>query len=67
VLKEALMSATDKVKNEAQNLMGKGKEAVGKATDNEDLRAEGAADQVEADARKAGERVKDTVKDITND
>ena len=61
------MSATDKVKNEAQNLMGKGKEAVGKATDNEDLRAEGAADQVEADARKAGERVKDTVKDITND
>jgi len=61
------MSASDKIKNEAQNLVGKGKEAVGKATDNEDLRAEGTADQAEAEARKAGEQVKDTVKDITND
>jgi uncharacterized protein YjbJ (UPF0337 family) len=56
------MSAADKTKNAAQDVTGKAKEAAGKVTDNEELHAEGKADQTKADAKKAGENVKDVVK-----
>jgi uncharacterized protein YjbJ (UPF0337 family) len=56
------MSAADKVKNAAQDLTGKAKEAAGKVTDNEELQAEGKADQIKADAKKAGENIKDVFK-----
>jgi uncharacterized protein YjbJ (UPF0337 family) len=56
------MSATDKIKNAAQDLTGKAKEAAGKVTDNEELQAEGEADQNKADAKKAGENIKDVFK-----
>lgn len=56
------MGFDDKVKNTAQDLGGKAKEAAGKVTDNEKLEAEGKADQVEADLKKAGENVKDAFK-----
>ena len=48
------MSAIDKVKNAAQDLIGRAKEAAGKVTDNEALQAKGEADQNRADAKKAG-------------
>jgi uncharacterized protein YjbJ (UPF0337 family) len=57
------MSATDKIKNAVQDLTGKSKEATGKVTDNDDLQAEGKADQTKADAKKAGENIKDVFKD----
>ncbi|SMQ71953.1 CsbD family protein [Agreia sp. VKM Ac-1783] len=56
------MGLDDKVKNAATDVAGKVKEATGKVTDNERLEAEGKADQVGADARKAGENVKDAFK-----
>lgn len=56
------MGLDDKIKNAAQDLTGKAKEAIGNATDNDKLVAEGKADQVKADAKKAGENVKDTFK-----
>ncbi|MET0780181.1 MAG: CsbD family protein [Microbacterium sp.] len=56
------MGIDDKIKNAAQDLTGKGKEAVGKATDNERLEAEGEADQAEAKVKKVGEDVKDVFK-----
>ena len=56
------MSAADKIKNAAQDLAGKAKEAAGKVTGNEKLRAEGKTDQTKADAKKAGENVKDVFK-----
>jgi len=56
------MSASDKIQNAAQDLIGKGKEAVGNATDNDKLAAEGKADQVKAAAKKGVEDVKDTLK-----
>jgi uncharacterized protein YjbJ (UPF0337 family) len=55
------MSAEDKIKNAAEDLIGKGKEAVGKATDNDKLVAEGKADQAKASVKKAGENVKDAI------
>ncbi|MGV8973467.1 MAG: CsbD family protein [Rhodoglobus sp.] len=57
------MSATDKIKNAAEDLAGHAKEAAGNATGKEDLEAEGRADQAKADLKKAGENVKDAFKD----
>jgi uncharacterized protein YjbJ (UPF0337 family) len=59
ITKEFIMGADDKIQNAAQDLAGKAKEGVGKATDNERLEAEGKVDQSEADLKKAGENVKD--------
>ncbi len=54
------MGLTDKIKNEAENAKGKAKEAVGDATDNERLEAEGQGDQTSADLKQTGEKIKDT-------
>ncbi len=56
------MGLDDKIKNAAQDLAGKAKEAVGNATDNDKLAAEGKADQAKASVKKAGEDVKDAFK-----
>ncbi|MGL5912207.1 MAG: CsbD family protein [Phycicoccus sp.] len=56
------MSAADKIKNAAEDLKGKAKEAAGKTTDNERLEAEGRTDQTAADVKKAGENAKDAFK-----
>ena len=56
------MGLDDKIKNAAEDLGGKVKEGVGKATHNEKLEAEGKADQSKADVKQAGEKVKDAFK-----
>lgn len=56
------MGLGDKISNAAEDMGGKAKEAAGKATDNDRLKAEGQADQVKADAKKVGEDVKDEFK-----
>lgn len=56
------MGLDDKIKNAAQDVSGKAKEATGKVTGNEKLEAEGKVDQTKADAKKAGENVKDAFK-----
>jgi uncharacterized protein YjbJ (UPF0337 family) len=53
------MGLGDKIKNTAQETAGKVKEAVGDATDNRDLEAEGQRDQAGANLKQAGEHVKD--------
>ena len=45
-----------------EHLVGKGKEATGKATDDEQLEAEGKVDQTKSDLKQAGEKVKDAFK-----
>jgi uncharacterized protein YjbJ (UPF0337 family) len=52
----------DKIKNAADDAKGKIKEMTGDATDNEDLEAEGKADQSVADLKQAGEKAKDAFK-----
>ena len=59
------MGITDKVKNEAEKLIGRGKEALGDVKDDPELQAEGRADQTEAEAKNAGEHVKDAASDAT--
>ena len=56
------MSAVDKIKNAAEDVVGKAKEAVGQATDNKDLEAEGHKDQTKSSLKNAGENVKDAFK-----
>lgn len=55
------MSATDKIKNKAQEAAGKAKEKVGEVTGNDELRREGQADQAESGVKQTGEKVKDGV------
>jgi uncharacterized protein YjbJ (UPF0337 family) len=56
------MGDDDKVRNTAEQLKGKAKEAAGKLTDDERLEAEGRGDQASADVKQAGENLKDAVK-----
>ncbi|WP_166987300.1 CsbD family protein [Canibacter zhoujuaniae] len=56
------MGLDDKIKNAAENVGGKIKEAVGKVTDNEQLEAEGQVDQGSAKVKQKVEDVKDVFK-----
>jgi uncharacterized protein YjbJ (UPF0337 family) len=56
------MGLDDKIKNAAEDISGKAKEAFGKASGNERLEAEGDADQTKANVKQAGENVKDAFK-----
>ncbi|WP_211877018.1 CsbD family protein [Pseudarthrobacter albicanus] len=56
------MGLDDKIKNTAENIGGKGKEAAGAATGDESLKAEGKGDQAKSDLKQAGEKVKDAFK-----
>jgi uncharacterized protein YjbJ (UPF0337 family) len=56
------MGYDDKVENQSENLAGKVKEGVGKATDDERLEAEGKGDQMKANLKQAGEKIKDAFK-----
>ena len=53
------MGLDDKLENAKDRATGRAKEAAGAATDDERLRDEGRAQQVESDVKDAGEKVKD--------
>jgi len=55
------MALGDDIKHTVEKVVGQGKEAVGKATDNDRLVAEGKADQAKAEVKKAASDVKDTL------
>ncbi|KQQ07310.1 MULTISPECIES: CsbD family protein [Rathayibacter] len=56
------MGLDDKIKNAAQDIAGKAKEAVGDHKNDQDLKAEGQKDQAAASTKKVGEDVKDVFK-----
>ena len=56
------MGIADKASNKAEELKGKAKEVVGDVTNNDDLKAEGKAEQSKSDVKQAGENVKDAFK-----
>ncbi len=53
------MGLEDKIKNAAEEVSGKAKEAMGKVTGDRDTEAEGKTDQSKSDLKQAGEHVKD--------
>jgi uncharacterized protein YjbJ (UPF0337 family) len=56
------MGLDDKADNKKEGLAGKAKEAVGKATNDDELEAQGKGDQTKSDLKQAGEKVKDAFK-----
>ena len=56
------MGLDDKIKNSAEKAAGKGKEHVGDATGDDELKAEGKGDQTKSSLKQAGENVKDVCK-----
>jgi uncharacterized protein YjbJ (UPF0337 family) len=56
------MSTEDKLKNKIEDVGGRAKEAIGKATGNEDTKNEGRMDQAKSSLKDAGEKVKDAFK-----
>jgi uncharacterized protein YjbJ (UPF0337 family) len=63
---EVLMGLADKAKDKAEELAGKAKAAMGDATDNPDLEAEGRTQEAKADVKQAGEDAKDTGDDVAD-
>jgi uncharacterized protein YjbJ (UPF0337 family) len=57
------MGWDDKLENKMDETKGEAKENFGKATDNEQMEAEGKADQTKSNIKQAGEKVKDAFKD----
>lgn len=58
------MGTGDKIRDKAEVLKGKVKEAAGRVTGDPVLEAEGKGDQVKGHVKQAAEQVKDAVKDI---
>ncbi len=56
------MSGVDKAKNKIEDVAGKAKEGLGKATGDRSTEDEGRTDQAKADFKDAGEKVKDAFK-----
>ena len=56
------MGLDDKIENKTEELKGQGKEAVGRAMDDEELMAEGQMDQAKGNIKQAGEKIKDIFK-----
>ncbi|WP_084103312.1 CsbD family protein [Demequina sp. NBRC 110056] len=61
------MSNADRLSNAAEDAQGKMKEGLGKATDDEQLEAEGKWDQTKADVKDKVEDAKDAVAEKYND
>ena len=60
------MGTDDKIANQTETTTGKVKEAVGNATGNDSLKAQGQADQASGNLKQAGEKVKDAFHKATD-
>ena len=56
------MGKDDKTKNKAKGMRGKTKEAMGRATKDEDLKKQGKREQSKSDLKQAGQKAKDAFK-----
>ncbi|AUS78644.1 CsbD family protein [Actinoalloteichus sp. AHMU CJ021] len=61
------MSVFDKAKHGAQELAGKAKEALGRATDNEEVENSGKKDKLSGQVKKTGEDAKDRAAGAVDD
>jgi uncharacterized protein YjbJ (UPF0337 family) len=57
------VATDDKLRNQGEDLKGKAKETIGRATDDEELEAQGRTDQATSNLKQAGEKVKDAIRD----
>jgi uncharacterized protein YjbJ (UPF0337 family) len=61
-----MSSTTDKIKGAANEAIGNVKQGIGKATDNDRLRAEGKAQEIKGEAQQAVGKAKDAVKNVVD-
>ncbi|MGO3030502.1 CsbD family protein [Pseudomonas helleri] len=61
-----MSSTSDKIKGMANEAVGNVKQAVGKATDNDKLRAEGKAQELKGEAQQTVGKAKDAVKNTVD-
>jgi len=61
------MGLDDDLSNKAEDLKGRAKEAAGAATDDDDLKSEGKADQTKAGIKDKIDDAKDKVQDKVDD
>jgi uncharacterized protein YjbJ (UPF0337 family) len=61
-----MSSTTDKIKGVANEAIGNVKQGIGKATDNDRLRAEGKAQEIKGEAQQAVGKAKDAVKKVVD-
>jgi uncharacterized protein YjbJ (UPF0337 family) len=54
----------DKIRNKTEEAKGRVKENVGDMTDDERMQAEGRGDRAKAQAKQAGEHLKDAARDV---
>ncbi|MGI9004635.1 MAG: CsbD family protein [Streptosporangiaceae bacterium] len=57
------MANEDKAAHKVTEVKGKIKEGVGQATDDEELEAEGHADQAKGNLKQAGDKIKDALQE----
>jgi uncharacterized protein YjbJ (UPF0337 family) len=60
------MAGIDDIKNAGEKLVGKAKEAVGNATDNDRLKTEGQTDQAKASAKQGVTDVQDAAHGVAD-
>lgn len=58
------MGVQDKFENKAEELKGRAKETAGAASDDEDLKNEGQADQAKSALHKGAEKIKDKANEV---
>ncbi len=62
--REPAVTDRDKAINKGEELRGKVKEGAGRATDDPELERQGQRDQSKANIKQAGEKAKDSIKDL---
>lgn len=60
------MGISDKLENKGQDLAGRAKEAAGSATNNDELKNEGKADQAQSAIKDGIEKAKDKVNEVVD-
>ena len=65
-VKERIVTDRDKARNKGEELRGRTKENVGRATGDEELERQGKTDQSKANLKQAGEKAKDAVKGLSD-
>ncbi|MDN5805773.1 MAG: CsbD family protein [Brevibacterium sp.] len=58
------MGFDDKFDNKTDEFSGKAKETIGDVTGDDELKAEGSADEVKGKTKQVGEQIKDLGKDV---
>ena len=58
---------SDRIEGKGQDLLGRGKEALGDLTGNQDMQTEGQSDQVKGTVQEKFGEAKDKVRDVVED